>query len=125
MEISMDGIEEVTFKKGDVLFQEGESGFFFYIIQEGEVEVYRASARGVNKRLDVLKPGQALGEFALVSQKPRSATARALTDGMAFRVSEENYQKLLADLPGWAFAILSGLIERLRRTNEAISEHTF
>ncbi len=124
MEITMAGIEKRAFKKNDILFKEGDTGFFFYIIQEGEVEVYRTTSRG-NKRLDVLLAGQALGEFALVSQKPRSATACALTDGFAYKISAENYQKLLTDLPGWAFAIIEGLIERLRRTNESLSEHSF
>lgn len=124
MEISWDGIEKVSFKKNDILFKEGDTGFFFYVIQEGEVEVYRHSSRGVDKRLDVLKSGQALGEFALVSQRARSASARAITDGYAYKISEENYQKLLTELPGWAVAILDGLIERLRRTNEALSEQS-
>ncbi len=125
MEISMEGIERVNFKKNDLLIKEGDTGFFFYIIQEGEVEVFRPSSRGKEKRLNVLKEGQALGEFALVSNQARSASARALTDGFAYKVSEENYKQLLADLPGWAVAVMSGLIDRLQKNNEIFLEHSF
>ncbi len=124
MGIFMDGIEKVTFKKGHIFFTEGDTGFFFFVIQDGEVEVYRETLRG-NKHLDTLTEGQAFGEFALVSKEPRSATARAVTDGSAYKVSEENYKKLLGDLPGWATAILEGLIKRIRKTNEVMSDQTF
>ncbi len=122
MEVNWDGIEKVNFEANDILFHEGDIGFFFYIIQDGEVEVYRTAANGEKKALAVLEAGQALGELALVSNLPRSASARALTNGSAYKVSEENYQKLLSDLPGWAVAILEGLIERLRKTSELLAQ---
>jgi CRP-like cAMP-binding protein len=122
--MSWDGIEQVNFLANDILFNEGDVGFYFYIIQEGEVEVYRQSTQGEKKILDTISAGQALGEFALVTQRPRSASARAITSGSAYKVSEENYQKLLGELPGWAVAILEGLIERLRKTSELLVEQS-
>jgi CRP/FNR family cyclic AMP-dependent transcriptional regulator len=122
--MSWDGIEKVDFLANDILFHEGDIGFYFYIIQEGEIEVFRKTAKGDKKILDTIGAGQALGEFALVTQQPRSASARALTAGSAYKVSEENYKKLLSELPGWANAILEGLIVRLRKTSELLAEQS-
>ena len=123
MDIALDGIEKINFKKGDIFFHEGDSSFFFYIIEDGEVDIAKSSPGGTLKSYDIIRSGEALGEFALLSKRPRSATATALTDGTAFKISEKNYEKLLEDLPGWAVAILTGLIERLSRTNQRLSEH--
>ncbi len=115
-------LKRVDFKAGDVLFEEGDQGFFFYIIQEGKVEIYRTQENGRTKTLTVVEEGQALGEFALITESLRSASARALTDGYAIEVSEDGYKKLLAELPEWAIAVFQSLIRRLKDANELLTK---
>ncbi|MGE3975541.1 MAG: Crp/Fnr family transcriptional regulator [Bdellovibrionales bacterium] len=114
-------LRRVDFKKGDVLFKEGDHGFFFYILQEGKVEVYHTDENGKEKSLSVIESGQPLGEFALITESLRSASARALSDGFAVEVSEDGYKKLLADLPEWAIAVFQSLIRRLKEANERLN----
>jgi CRP-like cAMP-binding protein len=118
------GIEVVAFKKDDVLFKEGDFSFFFFVIRDGQVEVFRKDEEGNQKVLGVVDSGQALGEFALITNSMRSASARALTDGHAYKVSQETYQKLLADLPEWAMAVMTGLIQRLQSANDALAQQS-
>lgn len=113
-------LRRVDFKKGDVLFNEGDEGFFFYILQEGKVEVFKADTDGSEKIIGIAESGQPLGEFALITESLRSASARALTDGYAIEVSEDGYKKLLADLPEWALAVFQSLIRRLKDANEML-----
>ncbi len=124
MGMFMDGIEKIEFQEGHVFFTEGDMNFFFFVLDEGKVEIYRETLKG-NQHLDTVTEGQAFGEFALVSRQPRSATAKALTKGSAYKVSEENYKKLLEDLPGWAVSVIQGLVTRLKKTNEALAQHSF
>jgi CRP/FNR family transcriptional regulator, cyclic AMP receptor protein len=112
-----DGIETVEFAPGDYLFHEGEAGFHFYIIQSGEVEVFKNKPPSGKIPLAVVGGGTSLGEFAMIDKQPRSATARALTDVTAAKISEAAYDELLKDLPDWAFSVLTALVQRLRFTN--------
>jgi CRP/FNR family cyclic AMP-dependent transcriptional regulator len=113
-------IGTVSFQPGDMLFVENESSFHFYIIQEGEVEVFKNGPDGNPLHLAKLGPGNSLGEFAMLDRLPRSASARAITTVVAARISAEAYQQLLNDLPDWAMAVMKALVERLRHTNEVL-----
>ena len=67
--------EDVTLKAGDVLFEEGEPGDTMYIIARGEVEIYQGA-----HKIAVSRTGDPIGEIALLDDKPRTASARAVTD---------------------------------------------
>lgn len=116
----LESLEKVQFKPGDFLFHENEQSYFFFIIQEGSVEVFKTGPEQQHIPLAIVGEGQALGEFAMVSKKARSASARALTKVTAVKVSEDAYQALLNELPAWALAVIEGLVERLRQADETI-----
>ena len=59
---------------GDVIFREGEPGDRYYLVDEGQVEVARGQERVV-----ILGSGESFGETALLDDRPRNATVRALT----------------------------------------------
>lgn len=113
-------IEEVIFQPGDVLFEENEQSFHFFIIQEGEVEVFKTGGDGQPIPLAIVGEGSSIGEFAMIDRLPRSATARAKTQVRAAKVSDGAYQQLLHELPDWAVAVMKALVERIRATNEIV-----
>lgn len=119
----MENLELVHFQANAILFNEGEETFFFYMIKEGQVEIYRTTDEGKKIILAEVQEGQSLGEFAMIDRQPRSASARALTDVVAVKVSEQAYAALLAELPTWVQAMLEGLVTRLRKANEIIERH--
>lgn len=116
--------KQIQFKKDELIFKEGDHGFCFYIIQDGQVEIFKKDKNGHRVVLNILGVGQPMGEFALVTQSPRSATARAVTDGYAIEVSEAAYKQLFSELPDWAKSVVEGLIHRLKKANDLITEAT-
>ena len=124
MSSSLDLLEREEFKTGEILFNEGDSSFHFFMIEEGEVEIilknHQNPKQGV--RIATLGPGQPVGESALVTRKPRCATARAKTRCRVVKISEEGYRNLLKEVPPWALSLLESLIERLRNTDEKIGD---
>jgi CRP/FNR family cyclic AMP-dependent transcriptional regulator len=122
MSTDADGIETVEFAPGDYLFHEGEAGYHFFIIQSGEVEVFKNKPSAGKIPLAVVGAGTSLGEFAMLDKQPRSATARALTDVTAAKISEDAYAQLITDLPDWAVSVMTALVQRLRFTNEIVQK---
>ncbi len=120
--INQQQLEGVHFKAGEILFKEGDKSFQFYVIQEGQVEIFKKGPKGNKLSIAIVEEGHSIGEFALLDQQPRSATAQAITDVKAVMVDESAYSAILADLPDWATSMLTNLAERLRKANVIISK---
>ena len=69
------------FKKGDVIFHEGDIGNTLYQINEGKVDIYLCYGESDQKLLTELTPGKFFGEMAVIEAYPRSATAVAMAAG--------------------------------------------
>jgi CRP-like cAMP-binding protein len=65
------------FADGEVVFWEGEPGVGMYIVQQGEVGIYKEYGKHGQKELARLRPGDFFGEMALIDGEARSADARA------------------------------------------------
>ncbi len=75
----MQGSAKRQFSKGEVLIREGERGECAYIIESGEVEIL-VQRDGQLIQIGTRGPGSLLGEMAIIDDKPRTATVRALED---------------------------------------------
>ena len=69
-------MEQKTYAVGEVVFNEGDAGDSGFLVASGTVEISRQS-EGEKEVLGTIKQGQMFGEMALISDKPRSATATA------------------------------------------------
>lgn len=67
---------EEDYLDGDTIFEEGSAGDWIYAILSGEIEVYKIVG-GKKVVIDILGPGDILGEVSFIDKKTRSASARA------------------------------------------------
>jgi CRP/FNR family cyclic AMP-dependent transcriptional regulator len=102
-------VDEVQLPAGRVLTQQGRVGDEFFVIVEGKVRVERDS-----RSIDILGPGDFLGEIALVDHRPRTATAVCETRCRLLVLGHREFHTLLADSPAISNAVLKALAERLR-----------
>ena len=72
--------QRIRVKRGDVVVRQGEPGDYYYLIERGRCEVTRLVA-GTPITLADLKPGDAFGEEALVTESTRNASVAMKTDG--------------------------------------------
>ena len=70
----------VTLVAGQGLFDQGDPSDLVYVVESGQVELFRNRADGTEERLTVAGPGNYFGELGPMLNLPRSASARALTD---------------------------------------------
>ena len=114
-------IEEVRLPSGAELFVEGSEGDRAYIIRDGEIEVFKVSgARTV--LIHVAKPGDVLGEMALIEKKPRMASARARTPCVLLAIDQAQFQALLASHASAAQAMFKTVISRWRATEAVLRQ---
>lgn len=109
-----------TYAPNDFIFFEGDIESHFYIVESGHVKIFTKNKLG--KRIDILtvEEGESFGEFALLDNKPRSASAQAESEVTLIKVSAEGYEQLIADLPVWASCMLKSFVARLARMTESM-----
>ncbi|MEZ4727424.1 MAG: cyclic nucleotide-binding domain-containing protein [Caldilineaceae bacterium] len=87
------------------IIQEGEMGDKLYLIARGQVEVLVRTAQGDTVRLDTMHDGDHFGEMALISDAPRNATIRTLTDSLLLTLPKAEFLALLQSLPSVRTAV--------------------
>jgi Cyclic nucleotide-binding domain len=105
----------VRLASGDEVFRQGEPGDAFYLVARGEFGIYVVGGtdEGEN-RVAVLGTGDPVGEMALLTNSPRSATIRAETDGELLRLDRARFLSLMRQEPDVALAIAATLSRRLQ-----------
>lgn len=101
-------------KKDENVIVEGDMGDTFYLLEEGEVEVYK-KMDGEDRKVFTYKPGDAFGQLAIMYNAPRAATCKVVSeeaklwalDRISFKVivvaaamqKREKYQHFLSQVP--------------------------
>jgi NTE family protein len=102
---------------GWVLFREGERDDSLFIVVAGRLGVVTAGAEGHEAIISHISPGETVGEMALLSGAPRSATVVALRDSELVRLKRESFEQLADQHPGLMRFITRLLVQRLERTS--------
>ena len=100
--------DEVDLPAGTTLTKEGSAGREFVVIVEGFAEVRRKG-----RRVNTLGKGDFLGEIALVSGLPRTATVETTTPTRVLVLTDRAFRELLQRVPSMQFKILQALARRL------------
>jgi CRP-like cAMP-binding protein len=100
--------QEIDLRQGKVLTREGSAGYEFFVLLEGTADVTQGS-----KRVRTLGPGDFLGEIALVSQIPRTATVTTTSPVRALWISAQSFRSLVEHSPTVAVQVLEAVAERL------------
>jgi CRP-like cAMP-binding protein len=114
-------MERRTFGRGEVIFRQGDAGKReAYLVHAGRVEVRRRTADG-ERLLRVLGKGDLLGEVALWSDAPHSATARTLEPVTLLVVPADRLENIVRTQPSLALAIIRQLA-RMAATEDDLSD---
>jgi CRP/FNR family cyclic AMP-dependent transcriptional regulator len=112
-----------TFAKGEVVFHRDDPAESLHLVVRGRFGARVLTPLGDSVLLDVLGPGSAFGELALLLPGARrSASVSALEDGETRSVFRDDFARLQISHPGVKDVLLRLLAEQLRRASDRIVE---
>ena len=112
-------IEGITvgkrFKKGDLIFSEGDDGDGFFLVGSGLVKIFKSSPDGKEQILHILGPGEPFGEVPVFSGQQFPATAEAIAKSRLIFFPRSAFVALITANPALALNMLAVLSMRLRQ----------
>jgi MFS family permease len=111
-------LAEQTVEAGETVITQGEPAADFYVIRSGTFEVVSTGeAGGTPQVINTLEEGDYFGEIGLVESIPRTATVRAATRGIVYRISGPDFLDAITESPTLSGTLLDGIVGRLARTH--------
>lgn len=107
------------FKKGEILFKEGDPSDAMYVIKKGTIAITKAKGSS-EIILAELRAGEMLGEMAFFDGKPRSAGARAIDDSDVITLPFSALHAQFKTFPEWLKAMVKTVNSNLRNANQTI-----
>ncbi len=96
-----------SYEPGALIFTENSPRKYLFIIEEGEVELFKTTPQGEETRLSFFRARDFLGEGALMDDYPHSTSARALLPTRVVLFSREAFFSMFEEHPAMAMKILS------------------
>lgn len=119
-------MKEVSLRRGENLFDEGDPGDRLYVLVDGKIKLGHQEERdGRANLLAILGPGEVVGELTLFDPGPRSTTATAISACTLYYLGHDELMTFIEETPSLAQEMLKALAQRLRRTNEMIADLVF
>ena len=91
-------VERRMFRAGHVFFRQNDEGMAAYLIQSGQVSIRRVDGYE-DKELALLGPGRLFGEIALLTDRPRAASAMATEATVCEIIRKEGFTQALTSMP--------------------------
>lgn len=104
-----------VFKRGQLIFSEGDEGIGFYVIISGQVKIFKLSLEGKEQILHIFGPGEPIGEVAVFTGRRFPANAEALQKSRVFFFLRATFMDLIEKNPSVALNMVAVLSQRLRR----------
>jgi CRP/FNR family transcriptional regulator, cyclic AMP receptor protein len=118
-------LHPVGFRRGHVIFHEGDPGHAMYIILSGKVKIGRYSPDGRENLLSILGPSDMFGELSIFDPGPRTSNATAVTAVRAVSIDRDTLRAWIAERPAVTEQLLAVVARRLRHTSSDITDHMF
>lgn len=98
---------------GALLFAQGEVAHEVFMVHEGRVRVFKR-VRDAERTLAIVRPGELLGETALLPSAVRSASAMAMVETTVLALDPETFGAMLERSPELGLRVMRQIVRRLR-----------
>ena len=114
------GVVKHRFKKGERIVEQNQKSDALFIILSGRARVLMTDAKGREVILATLQTGDYIGEMSLIDNEAHSATVETEIQIDALELGRADFMRSLNESSSMAFAVMGGLVQRLRRADDKI-----
>ena len=114
----LDAGTPARFEDDQILLIQGDAADYLYVLTSGLVKVIVAAVSGAQTTLAIRTRGDLVGEFALLDDKPRTATARAAGPVSALKIGGAAFLAITGRSPTAQAAVTKYLMAKMRATTE-------
>ena len=111
-----------VFKRGEIIFSEGEEATGFYIVLTGRVKIFKLSPEGKERVLHIIGFQEPFAEVPVFAGQKYPAHAQALEEGKMLFFPRAKFVGLISEGPDLAMKMLAVLSMRLRQFARLIEE---
>ena len=108
-------ISFVDFKKGEVIYNEGQAPDALYCIALGRVVIFTKDKEGKETILEYLHRGKYFGIISLLTGEPHSVSAKAINDSTLLKIKKDDFDFIINKIPRLAIDLSQTLSRRLKR----------
>jgi CRP-like cAMP-binding protein len=117
------GVRELELVEDEHLFHFGDQARYFYLLSDGQIQLYRLSATGEEKVIEIIQPGQSFAEavmFFKINSYPVSA--KAVLHSRLWRIEMKPFLGLLQESNALCLRMLGGMSKRLHSAIQDIEQ---
>ncbi|MFZ1731019.1 MAG: aspartate ammonia-lyase [Bacteroidota bacterium] len=122
-EILIGQFETRLIPKGELVFAENTVRKNLYIIYEGEIELFKRTPFGDEKRISIFSRQDFLGEGVLMDDSPHATSARAVLDSTVFAISRDKLERLFDQHGSIGVKVISRVARVISRRMRQITTH--
>lgn len=111
-----------VFKKGAVLYQEGNRISGFYCINKGIIKVFKTGPDGKEQIIRFAKPGDIIAYRSVLSNEPACTTAKVLEEAYTCFFPSDILSRLVKVNPNFALELVKLICEELGEANSYITD---
>jgi CRP-like cAMP-binding protein len=115
-----DAVVKRRYRKGEAIVEQGKKSCALTILLTGRARVMARDAQGREVILAILRPGDYVGEMSLIDEAPHSASVVAQVQSDTLVLDQPAFSRCLPDSDSMAYAVLKGLVHRLRQADRKI-----
>lgn len=114
-----------SYGRHELIVEQGKRHGALYILLSGRALVVSADTRQREVVLSILGPGDYVGEMSLIDGQTHSASVRCAAPSDVLIIEASRFAQCLPEARGLAFAVLRGLVQRLRNADHQIESLAF
>ncbi len=109
-----------SYKKGEIIFFEGQAGQFLFLVNSGKIKLVKMIESGEEQLINIVKEGEIFAEVVLFDQGNYPATAIVMEDAEVGVIKGNDIEELMYHIPEIPLKILKVMSKRLRRAQQRI-----
>jgi CRP/FNR family transcriptional regulator, anaerobic regulatory protein len=118
MDEIMSTVQSAFFKRGEIIYHDGDRSDSLYIVNKGKVKIYRLSETGKEQLVRILNVGGFTGELALFQDGLHDSYAEAIVDTDVCMIKRSDLQEFLLRYPSISLKILTEFSSRLEQSEK-------